>query len=134
MVFCPIIAKLPSAICDLDRLGVKDARTGFSGASKPFTKVASKLSVHLLEDPVFAPAPKIVIYASPRRKILRKHSPGAATSQDVEDRIDNLPQPILVGPAVTPRDRDQWGNELPLGLTEVTGVTCWSRREDDLRR
>ena len=124
---------LPAAVGDLDRLGVKDARTGFSGASKPFTKVSSKLSVHLLEDPVLAPASKIVIPGSPRRKIVRKH-PRSATSQDVEDRIDNLPQPILAGPAVTLRDRDQRGNELPLGLTEVTGVTCWSRRQDDLRR
>ena len=115
---------LPTAVGDLDRLGVNDARTGFSGASKPFTKVSSKLSVHLLEDPVLAPASKIVINGSPRRKIVRKHPPGTATSQDVEDRIDNLPQPILAGLAVTLRDRDQRGNELPLGLTEVTGVTC----------
>ena len=86
-----MIAMLPAAVGDLDRLGVKDARTGFSGASKPFTKVSSKLSVHLLEDPVLAPASKIVIHGSPRRKIVRKHPPGTATSQDVEDRIDNLP-------------------------------------------
>ena len=64
---------------------------------------------------------------------MRKHPPGTATSQDVEDRIDNLPQPILAGPAVTLRDWDQRGNELPLGLTEVTGVTCWRRRHDDFR-
>ena len=125
---------LPAAVGDLDRLGVKDARAGFSGASKPFTKVSSKLSVHLLEDPVLAPASKIVIHGSPRRKIVRKHPPGTATSQDVEDRIDNLPQPILAGPALTLRDRNQRGNELPLGLTEVTGVTCWSRRHDELQR
>ena len=119
---------MPStAVGDLDRLRVKDARTGFSGAPKPFTRVSSKLSVHLLEDPILAPAPKIVIHGSPRRKIVGKHPPGTPTSQDVEDRIDNLPQPILAGPAVTLRDRDQRGNELPLGLTEVTGVTCWSR-------
>jgi len=31
------------------------------------------------------------------------------------------------------RDWDQRGNELPLGLTEVTGVTCWRRRHDDFR-
>ena len=61
---------------------------------------------------------------------MRKHPPGTATSQDVEDRIDNLPQPILAGPAVTLRDWDQRGNELPLGLTEVTG---WRRRHDDFR-
>ena len=100
---------LPAAVGDLDRLGVKDARTGFSGASKPFTKVSSKLSVHLLEDPVLAPASKIVIHGSPRRKIVRKHPPGTATSQDVEDRIDNLQQPILAGSAVTPRDRGSVG-------------------------
>ena len=39
--------------------------------------------------------------------------------------------PYSRGPAVTLRDWDQWGNELPLGLTEVTGVTCWHRRHDD---
>ena len=125
---------LPTAVSDLDRLRVNDARTGFSGAAKPFTKVASKLSVHLPEDPVLAPAPKIVINGSPRWKIVRKHPPGTAASQNVEDRIDNLPQPILAGPAVTLRDRDQRGNELPLGLTEGTGVTYWSRRQDELRR
>ena len=125
---------LPAVVGDLDRLGVKDARTGFSGVSKPFTKVFSKLRVHLLEDPVLAPASKIVIHGSPRREIVRKHPPGIATSQDVEDCIDNLPRPILAGLAVTLRDRDQRSNELPLGLTEVTGVTCWSRRQDELRR
>ena len=125
---------LPVAVGDLDRLGVKDARTGFSGASKPFTKVSSKLSVYLLEDPVLAPAPKIVINGSPRWKIVRKHPPGTAASQNVEDRIDNLRQPIFACPTVTLRDRDQRGNELPLGLTKVTGVTGWSRRHDELRR
>ena len=122
---------LPTAVGDLDRLGVHDARTRFSGTSKPFTKVCPKLGVHLLKDPVFAPASKIVINGSPRREIMRKHPPGTATSQEVEDRIDNLPQPILAGPAGTLRDWDQRGNELPLGLTEVTGVTCWRRRHDD---
>ena len=97
---------LPTAVGDLDRLRVHDARTGFSGASKLFTKVSSKLSVHLLEDPFLAPASKIVIHGSPRREIVRKHPPGAATSQEVEDRIDNLPQSILAGTAVTLRDMD----------------------------
>ena len=124
---------LPTAVGDLDRLRVKDARTGFSGASKPFTKVSLKLSVHLLEDPVLSPASKIVINGSPRREIVREHSPGTATSQDVEDRIDNLRQPILAGPTATLGDKDQRGNQLPSGLTEVTGITCWSRRQDDLR-
>jgi len=62
---------------------------------------------------------------------VRKHPPGAATSQEVEDRIDNLPQRILAGTAGILRDWDQRGNKLPLGLTEVTGVTCWSRKHDD---
>ena len=48
----------------------------------------------------------------------------------------NRPKLLLQGcvDAYALRDRDQWGNELPLGLTEVTGVTCWSRRHDELRR
>jgi hypothetical protein len=66
---------LSTAVSDLGRLGVNDARTGFSGASKPFTKVCPKLGVHLLEDPVFAPASKIVINGAPRREIMRKHPP-----------------------------------------------------------
>ena len=71
-----------------------------------------------------------MITGSPRREILREHSPGTATSQKVEDRIDNLPQRILAGPAGTLRDRDQRGNEMPLGLTGVTG---WSRRHNNFR-
>ena len=45
---------LLTAIGDLDRLGVNDARTHFFGEANPFTKVSPRLCVPLLEDPVLA--------------------------------------------------------------------------------
>ena len=75
--------------CDgFDRLTVNGSSTGFTLTSFSLASFGIDFVMDMLPDSILTPKTKIVIDSMPRRKIVRKHTPGAASSSEPENGIE----------------------------------------------
>ena len=110
-----------SAIGGFDRLRVDNGGTRLPRAAFQHTEIAAQGVVDPLPDPLFSPGRKIGIDDAPRRQIMGDKAPGTAGAQAREERIDDLPFGIGLRPATRFGGRDEWCENLPFGIIEVSG-------------
>ena len=117
----------------LDRLAVDHRPAWVAVASFRLAHRLTKPVVSLAQPPVSAPLPEVVVDRLPRRVLSRKHPPGAAGAQQVEDGVGYAPGRPLRWTA-TPFGRlEQRLQQGPFGVGKVGGVRMTSARHDDLR-
>src|SRR5918996_1800676 len=68
------------------------------------------------------PLTKIMIDNAIRRQIMREHTPGNASANDVANAVENLAFGIGSGSAAGFCLRKQWLKNLPLFIIEVSGI------------
>jgi hypothetical protein len=86
------------------------------------THIAAEQIVHALPGAVFPPAPKVLIDNLPGRKVVGQQAPRAATTEDIEDRIDDFTLRIFLGPPTGFGWGDQMCDQLPFFVAQVGRV------------
>src|SRR5215210_554571 len=76
-----------------------------------------------LPGPVILPLPEVHIDRLVRGKVTREHPPSAATTQDVEDRVDHRSDICRAWPASGFGCRQQTSNDPPFRVAEVAWVS-----------
>jgi len=125
-LLAPVVASFLAAYAGgLHRLAIHAARTGPGIASETDPKPLSEGGVDPLPRPIDAPEAEVMVDGLPRRKVVGKKPPGAATTDDVEDGIEDLAGGVDLGTTGALRDGQIGLDDLPLLVGEV-GSVCSS--------
>jgi hypothetical protein len=103
-------------------LTIDDAGAGLAALPNGHPHVAAQQLMHTLPGAIIPPAPEILIDNLPGGKVMRQQAPGTATTQDIEDRIQDLTLGIFLGPSTGLGRWDQMLNQGPLSVTEIGWV------------
>src|SRR3954447_15619703 len=108
--------------CALDALAIDDrsARAGVSPRQLPACHI--ERVVNAPERAVVVPSVEVVVQGAARRRVLGDRGPLAARAQDVHEAVGHLAQvdrPLVVAAL---GGRDQWGNQRPFLVGQVTWV------------
>src|SRR5829696_5405461 len=107
----------------LGRLRIDHSRAGLGVSPQPHPQALAQRRVEPLPHTVEAPNPEVVMDGLPGREVVGQKSPGTATTDDVEDSVEDLAE------RVHPRSPGGfWDGEMrfytsPFGVGEV-GVVC----------
>ena len=108
-----------------DTLAVDDRRAGFDFTACCLAHTPTQSIVYGFPDAFLAPGVEVTIDRLPRGKVVGQHAPGATTSQDIENGIDDFPH--INASATT--SRFGWWNERfqdeMLNIGQITGI-CFS--------
>ncbi len=72
-----------------------------------------------LPSPIPAPAPKVVVDRALRWQVMGEHTPGAATAQQIEDGIEDLPLGIFLRPSSRFRLGHEMLDQVPFFISQV---------------
>ena len=116
-----IVPSLLAAFGGAYRLAVDDGhgRRRFLPGSSPC--FLSQGIVKFLPDAVVSPSPEDAVNRAPVGKTGGQHPPLAAGPHDIEDGVDH-PTPADASPTTTMHWRQEWSNDLPLSIRQVTGI------------
>jgi hypothetical protein len=103
-------------------LAIDEARTGLPVFPGRHPDVAAEEVVHPLPGTVLLPAPKIMGDDLPRGEVVGQQAPGTATTQDIQDTIQDFPFRILLGSAPRLRGGHLGGDQRPFLVREVGRV------------
>jgi hypothetical protein len=106
----------------LRRLAVNDCSRGLRGSSSSHPYLTTKRIVNSLPRSILLPPAKVTVDQLPLRKIMRKHSPLATGSVDIEDGVEDLTPRMLGRQRRRLRCGDQRFQNLPLFVGEVGRV------------
>ena len=105
-----------------DRLAVDDARTGLRLAPDHGSELATQDRVQKCPGAIEPPQPEVVIGGLPGWELVREQPPGAATPNDIEDRVQDLADGMEARPSNTPRRRQVGLETIELAVREVSQV------------
>src|SRR3954470_6463048 len=108
--------------CALDALAINDrsARAGVPPRQLPACHI--ERVVNALERAVVVPSVEVVVQGAARRQVLGDRGPLAARAQDVHEAVGHLAQVDRPLVAAALGGRDQWGNQRPFRVGQVTWV------------
>src|SRR5450759_303704 len=73
-----------------DTLTINNRRTGLGLAAFMHANLRHQCGINLFPGAIFAPAPIIPIHGLPRWQVMRHQAPGATTTQNIENGIQNF--------------------------------------------
>src|SRR3954466_4234024 len=108
--------------CALDALAIDDrsARAGVPPRQLPACHI--ERVVNAAERAVVVPSVEVVVQGAARRQVLGDRGPLAARAQDVHAAVGHLAQVDRPLVAAALGGRDQWGNQRPFRVGQVTWV------------
>ena len=101
---------------------INAASTGLAPLTGGHPDIAAEQIMHVLPGTVLPPAPKVLVDNLPGGKVMGQQAPGAATTKDVKNRIQDFTLGIFLGPPTGFSWGDQVLNQRPLAVTEVGRV------------
>src|SRR5215211_4529299 len=122
----PLLAADPGG---LRRLGVSDARTRQRIPAQPCSQSLAKRGVEPFERAVRTPPPEPLVDSLPGRKVSGQESPGAATLQDIEDRVEDLAGGVSLRSASPAGRRNVRLDAPPLGIREISRIAPFHAQE-----
>jgi hypothetical protein len=102
-----------------DRLTVDDARARLRVTPNTRTELFAQHLVDMLPGAVYTPEPKVVVRGLPGWELVRQQPPGTATSDDVEDGVQDLTLRMKPGTADTPGRRQERIQAGELGICQI---------------
>jgi hypothetical protein len=93
------------------------------------THLLSKGAVNLNPHSLTLPSAEVFVDRLPGRKVMGESSPGTALTYPVEDGIENFPHIHLPMTTSSFFSRQQWFEQIPFGITYVTGIGFSRHRE-----
>jgi hypothetical protein len=80
-------------------------------------------SVEPLPEALHTPQTKVMVDRFPRRQIMRQQPPGAATAQDIEDGIEDVPDRVVPRPASLLGGRQVWYERTPFSVRQIGWIS-----------
>ena len=105
-------------------LRIQHRRRRLHGASLPGPQSIAQLVVHPVPGAIGAPGAEPSIGRVPGRQVMRHLTPGAATDQHVQARVEHQPAVVRQRPPTAPRitHRQQRLDHRPLRIGQRTGI------------
>src|SRR5947209_5814591 len=128
-LFPCIISPLTSDLGRFDALAIQNGPTGLNVTSFSLTQLCSQGIIDDLPESTASPGVIIVGNCSIRREIARQIPPCAATAIQRENGVEDFPPAIFDFPTQLFRSWQQWFDQLPLQITQVTGVSFSHHKE-----
>ena len=122
-LFAGIVSANTAAFSSLNRLAVNDRSGRLNFASIHLASADNENTVEALPDSKAPHCTKELKHARPWRKIVRQHSPLAATTAHVENGVEQLTTRIPTRTTSPGFGRKQRRNEIPFAITNIRLVS-----------
>ena len=86
--------------------------------------------VNLLQQATALPESEVMIDGAPRGKVLGQVAPLSASLDDLEDRVEQLPERMLAASAPLAGLGETIVDELPFGVSKIRGISHRKRIAD----
>ena len=121
-LLAPVGAALLAALGRLDRLAVDGGGAGGRLTPGLGTDLRAEGIQDLLPGAVPRPPLEVVVDRPPRGEVMRQGPPTAPFAGVIEQGVDDLAQVGLAGPTPPAGARQQWFEQGPLLVSQVTGI------------
>ena len=99
LMFWAYRSRGPPFFGGLHGLTIDDPGTRLAPLPSGHADITAEQVMHQLPSPIVAPAPKILIDDLPGREIMGQQAPSTATTQDIEDGVQDFTFGLLLGAA-----------------------------------
>jgi hypothetical protein len=117
-----VVPTLPLHFRGFGTLAINDRGTGFGFTTVFFAHGFSQGIVHHFPDTIFAPCSEVAIDCLPGRKVMRHHTPGATTPQNVENGVDDFSHTCPADTASSFRWWNEWFQYEPLDIGQISWI------------